>query len=138
MGRRTKRIEIRLTQEEAEAIRKNASGYSSLGHYIRCAVSEYSNIHAREQLRLMNTLGDYYRDYQNQLSWAGSNLNQSVKRANELAVAGLLTPAYIRDVLMPVVSATQDSINSLKSELEKLTKQALRFQGSGKPRNQGN
>lgn len=135
MGRRTKRIEIRLTEEEAEAIRKNASGYSSLGHYIRCAVSEYSNIHAREQLRLMNTLGDYYRDYENQLSWAGSNLNQSVKRANELSVAGLLTPAYIREVLLPVISATQESINSLKSELEKLTKQALRFQRNGKPRN---
>lgn len=130
MGRRTRRIEIRLTEEEAEAIRKNASGYSSLGHYIRCAVSEYSNIHAREQLRLMNTLGDYYRDYQNQLSWAGSNLNQSVKRANELSVAGLLTSAYVRDILMPVVSETLVSINSLKSELEKLTKLAVSGLGS--------
>lgn len=132
MGRRTRRIEIRLTEEEAEAIRKNSVGYSSLGHYIRCAVAEYSNIHAREQLRLMITLGEYYRDYQNQLSWAGSNLNQSVKRANELSVAGLLTPAYIRDVVMPVVSETLNTLNALKSELEKLTKQAVRGQDFGK------
>ena len=128
MGRRTKRIEIRLTEEEAELIRKNAGNYSSLGHYIRCAVSEYSNVSAREHIRLMNDLSEYYRNYQNQLSWAGSNLNQSVKRANELSVAGLLTDTYIRDVLMPVISNTLETISSLKSELERITKIVVKTQ----------
>lgn len=128
MGRRTRRIEIRLTEEEAELIRKNASNYSSFGHYIRCAVSEYSNVSAREHIRLMNELSEYYRNFQNQLSWTGSNLNQSVKRANELSVAGLLTATYIRDVLMPVISNTLETISSLKSELELITKRIIKNQ----------
>ncbi len=128
MGRRTRRIEIRLTEEEAEKIRNNASGYSSIGHYIRCAVSEYSNVNAREHIRLINELGEYYQNCQNQLSWAGGNLNQSVKRANELSVAGLLSGAYIKDVLMPVVSETLTSIESLKAELEKITKKVIKTQ----------
>ena len=83
---------------------------------------------AKQKVRLMNELSEYYRNYQNQLSWAGSNLNQSVKRANELSVAGLLTATYIRDVLMPVISNTLETISSLKSELELLTKKVIKTQ----------
>lgn len=125
MGKRTRRIEIRLTEEEAEYIRKNAESYSSLGHYIRCAVSEYSNIGARERLDLINMLSQYYQSYQNQLSWAGSNLNQAVKRANELSIAGRLEESYIRKTLQPIISETLININNLKTELKKLTKEVI-------------
>ena len=58
----------------------------------------------------MNDWGLFYQKYQNELSWAGGNLNQSVKRANELAVAGLLTPSYIQEVLLPIILETQDTL----------------------------
>ena len=74
--------------------KEKPASYSSVSHYIRSALAEYSNIGTKRQLELMNDLGLFYRKYQNELSWAGGNLNQSVKRANELAVAGL--PAIFR------------------------------------------
>ena len=109
--------------EESE---KSAS-YSSVSHYIRSALAEYSNIGTKRQLELMNDLGLFYRKYQNELSWAGGNLNQSVKRANELAVAGLLAPSYIQEVLLPVILETQETLNRIKKDLDSLTQKAVRI-----------
>lgn len=72
-------------------------------------------------------LGEFYRKYHNELSHIGGNLNQSVKRANELSVAGLLPPEYLREVLMPVIRETQDTLNEIKRELEEVTKKAVKL-----------
>lgn len=122
---RTKRLHVRITEEEAAKIKKDSENYSSVGHYIRCAVAEFSNVNARKLLALLESLGDYYRDTKNQLSWAGGNLNQAVKRANELAVAGQLTGAYVRDILFPTITATLASIDELKERLEEITKKII-------------
>ena len=44
-----------------------------------------------------------------------------MKRANELAVAGLLPPSYIREVLLPVIRDTQNIVNGIKRQLDTLT-----------------
>ena len=90
-------------------------------------MAEYSNINAKQKLELINELGSYYRKVQNELSWAGGNLNQSVKRANELAVARLLTPSYIQEVLFPTVQDIQHTINEIKRELYQVTKLATKL-----------
>ena len=90
---RTKVFQLRLTPDEAALLKEKSEPYGSVSHYIRCAVAEYSNIHVRQRLELIQELGMFYRKFRNELSWAGGNLNQSVKRANELSVAGLLPPA---------------------------------------------
>ena len=104
-----------------------ASERLPLSHYIRSALAEYSDIGTKRQLELMNDLGLFYRKYQNELSWAGGNLNQSVKRANELAVAGLLAPSYIQEVLLPVILETQETLNRIKKDLDYLTQKAVRI-----------
>ena len=126
---RTKVFQLRLTPEEAALLKEKSASYSSVSHYIRSAVAEHSNIDAKKKLELINDLGLFYRKFQNELSWAGGNLNQSVKRANELAVAGLLAPEYIQEVLMPTILEARDkegtgcrnpksrqALNALKSE----------------------
>lgn len=65
--------------------------------------------------------------YQNELSWAGGNLNQSVKRANELAVAGLLAPEYIQEVLMPTILDTRKTLNEIKKDLDAVTRKAVKL-----------
>lgn len=50
------------------------------------------------------------------------NLNQSVKRANEPAVTGLLTGNYVTQVLMPEIQTTQRVLSNLHDELIKKTK----------------
>ncbi|MGI6793177.1 hypothetical protein ACMYZ5_02435 [Bacteroides sp. KG68] len=124
---RTKYFQLRLTTDEYAWLKEKSVGYTSVSHFIRSAVAEYSNINAKQRLELINELGQFYRKYQNELSWAGGNLNQSVKRANELAVAGLLAPSYIQEVLLPVILETQETLNKIKRELYNVTKKGTKL-----------
>ena len=94
--------------------------YQSVSNYIRQAVQEFTHVDVRQQIEMMQDLRAFYRKFQNELSWAGSNLNQSVKRANELAVAGLLAPSYVYEVLLPSIQDMQETLNKLKEDLELL------------------
>lgn len=84
-------------------------------------------MNAKQRLELINELGEFYRKWQNELSWAGGNLNQAVKRANELAVAGLLASGYIQEVLLPVILETQETLNEIKRELYNVTKKGTKL-----------
>lgn len=118
---RNKYIKVRMTPEEIRAFKEKSAEYKTVSHYVRKALEEYSNVSVRRQLELMQELSSFYRRYQGELSHIGGNLNQTVKRANELAVAGLLPPSYIREVLLPVIRDTQETVNGIKRQLDILT-----------------
>ena len=123
---KTKYIKVRMTLEEVEQFKKKAKEYKTVSHYVRRALEEYSNMNIRQQIELMNDLGTFYQKYQNELSWAGSNLNQAMKRANELSVAGVLAPGYLREVLLPTIQETQHTLTLIKRELETLMLKSIR------------
>ena len=58
--------------------------------------------------------------------WAGGNLNQVVKRANELAVAWLLAPSYIQEIVLPTIRETQETMNRIKRDLELITLKCIK------------
>ena len=118
---RNKYIKVRMTPEEIRAFKEKAADYKTVSHYVRKALEEYSNVSVKQQLELMQELSSFYRRYQGELSHIGGNLNQTVKRTNELAVAGLLPPSYIREVLFPVIRDTQETVNGIKRQLDILT-----------------
>lgn len=125
---KTKYIKVRMTPEEQAMLKKRLKEENmTIAYYVRSAMAEYSNIDIRERLRLINDLGAFYRKFRDELSWAGGNLNQSVKRANELAVAGLLPPSYIREVLMPTILGTQKTLTEIKRDLETVTRKAVKL-----------
>lgn len=124
---RTKYIKVRMTLGEVLQFKEKAKSYGSVSNYVRSAVAEYSNVNAKQKLELIQELGSFYRKFQYELSHIGGNLNQSVKRANELSVAGLLSPSYFREVLMPVILETQRTLNGLKRELDAVTKRAVKL-----------
>ena len=119
-NQRTKVFQLRLTSDELLNLKEKAVPYQSVSNYIRKAVEEFTHVDVRQQIEMMQDLRAFYRKFQNELSWAGSNLNQSVKRANELAVAGLLAPSYVYEVLLPSIQDMQDTLNKLKEDLELL------------------
>ncbi|MDE6173046.1 hypothetical protein [uncultured Bacteroides sp.] len=128
MTQKTKYIKVRMTPEEQSTLKEKLKEKKmTIATYVRSAMAEYSNTDARQRLELINNLGTFYRKFREELSWAGSNLNQSVKRANELAVAGLLPPSYIREVLMPVILETQKTLNEIKRDLETMTRRAIKL-----------
>lgn len=126
-SKKTKYIKVRMTEEVVKKFKEKAADYDSVSHYIRCAVSEYSDINAKKRLELINELAAFYHKYWDELSWAGGNLNQSVKRANELAVAGRLAPYYFDKILLPQIQETQGTINEIKKALDVVTKKAIRL-----------
>ena len=128
MTQKTKYIKVRMTPEEQSTLKEKLKEKKmTIATYGRSAMAEYSNTDAKQRLELINNLGAFYRKFRDELSWAGGNLNQSVKRANELAVAGLLPPSYIREVLMPVILETQKTLNEIKRDLEAVTRKAVKL-----------
>lgn len=123
---RNKRIEIRLTEDEHARIKEKSVGFCSIGHYVRSAISEFSDINAKQKLEQLNELADFYRAYRDDMSHISGNLNQSVKRANELSVAGLLTSAYILQVLMPTIDNTKQTLEVLNRKLMNVTEKVIR------------
>ena len=96
---------------------KEKSGlFHSVSHYILSAVQEFSNVDVKERIELIRELGEFYRKNQKELSWAGGNLNQVVKRANELAVAWLLAHSYSREIVLPTIREAQETMSRVKRD----------------------
>lgn len=127
MKQRTERFEMRLTPEEAAGIREKSKRYHSVSNFIRMAVNEFSDTDAKTRLELCNDTARLCRKFQGELSWMGSNLNQAVKRANELAVAGLLSESYFKDILAPLIEGVEKMIKAVKSEQEDIARKAIRL-----------
>lgn len=116
MKQRTERFEMRLTPDEIAGIREKSKRYHSVSNFIRMAVNEFSDTDAKTRLELCNDTARLCRRFQDELSWMGSNLNQTVKRANELAVAGILTESYFKDILTPMIENVARLVKSIKEE----------------------
>jgi len=119
-NQRTKVFQLRLTADELLSLKEKAVSYQSVSNYIRKAVEEFTHVDVKQQIEMMQGLCVFYRKFQNELSWAGSNLNQSVRRVNELAVAGLLSPGYVNEVLLPSIQDVQNILKRIKDDLETL------------------
>lgn len=116
MKQRTERFEMRLTPDEIAGIREKSKRYHSVSNFIRMAVNEFSDTDAKTRLELCNDTARFCRKFQDELSWIGSNLNQTVKRANELAVAGLLSESYFKDILTPMIENVAGLVKSIKEQ----------------------
>ena len=118
---RTIIFKVRLTQEELQLFQKKAESYGgNASAMVRDAVRLLDDKGVRGQVKSMNTLISFYKTYQQQLSWLGGNFNQSMHRANELAIAGELSHDYFSNVLLPKTKEAISIIRQLKSELDKV------------------
>ena len=121
---RTIIFKVRLTREELQLFQKKAESYGgNTSAMVRDAVRLLDDKGVRGQVKSMNTLISFYKTFQQQLSWLGGNFNQSMHRANELAIAGELSPDYFSSVLLPKTKEAISVIRQLKSELDKVHSQ---------------
>lgn len=121
---RTIIFKVKLTQEELQLFQKKAESYGgNASAMVRDAVRLLDDKGVRGQVKSMNTLISFYKTFQQQLSWLGGNFNQSMHRANELAIAGELSPDYFSSVLLPKTKEAISVIRQLKSELDKVHSQ---------------
>jgi len=67
-----------------------------------------------------------YKKYQQDLSRIGGNLNQTVKRANELAIIGKLNQYYYSNLLYPRIMEIQELICEIKDEQQQIVTRLIR------------
>ena len=119
MKKKCIRLEIRLTDEEAQMFQNKAKNYGgNVSVMVRDAVRRFDDKRTRGKIETMDSLLQFYKKYQQQLSWLGGNFNQCMHRANELAIAGELTESYFRSILIPETRNAIQAIRSIKAELD--------------------
>ena len=67
-----------------------------------------------------------YKKYQQELSRIGGNLNQTVKRANELAIIGKLDQFYYSNLLYPRIMEIQELICEIKDDQQQIVTRLIR------------
>ena len=122
MEKKTKRLWIRLSPEEEALFKRKAAHYSTVSAMVRDAVKQFDDTATVGQIDALNKMTDLYLKFQQDLSWLGGNFNQTMKRANELAMAQELTPQFFEQVLYPQVTEIQKLINSVKREQHDIAK----------------
>ena len=100
--------------------------YRNWGAFIRDAVKQFNDIGTHRKIEALNEMTGLYKKHQQELSWIGGNLNQVVKRANELAIIGELTQSYFDDVLFPQVREIHSLICEIKDEQYQIVKKIMR------------
>ena len=127
MEKKTKRIWIRLSPDEEALFRRKAVRYKTVSAMVRDAVRQFDDTATRGKIEAINRMTDLYVKYQQDLSWLGGNFNQTVKRANELAIGQELTPQFFEQVLYPQVAQLQQLISDIKREQHDIAKQLTHF-----------
>ena len=127
MEKKTKRLWIRLSPEEEALFKRKAARYSTISAMVRDAVKQFDDTATVGQIDALNKMTDLYLKFQQDLSWLGGNFNQTVKRANELAIAEELTPQFFEQTLYPQVAEIQKLINSIKGELHYIAKEVSKL-----------
>ena len=121
-----KRIEIYLNEKDAALFEKKAVHYKNWGPFIRDAVKQFNDKGTVRKLDALNEMVCLYKKHQDELSWIGGNLNQAVKRANELAKIGKLDQFYYSNLLYPRIKEIQELICEIKDEQQEIVKKLIR------------
>lgn len=127
MERKTKRIYIRLTPDDEALFRRKAARYQTVSAMVRDAVKQFDDTATLGKIDALHAMMDYYKRYEQQLSWLGSNFNQSVHRANELAITEELTPQFFEQVLYPQTKEIIRLIQELKRQLSQVAIQLTKL-----------
>ena len=119
MKKKCIRLEIRISEEESQMFQNKAKNYGgNVSAMVRDAVSRFDDKRTRGKIETMEVLLQFYKKYQQQLSWLGGNFNQCMHRANELALEGELNESYFRSILIPETRNAIQAIRSIKAELD--------------------
>ncbi len=126
MERKTKRLWIRISAQDAELIRQKAANYKTVSSMIWDAIKQFDDTGTKRKIVALNEMTVLYKKYQQDLSWMGGNFNQVVKRANELAIANELTVSFFENVLFPQIMKLQKLLTAIKQEQHQIAKRLTR------------
>lgn len=124
--KRTKRVYIRLNDNEMEIFRNKAKNYTQMSSMIRAAVNQFNDAWAIRRLDALNELSGLIRSFGVELSKIGGNVNQVAKRANELVYAGELNQEYYDKVVLPTVEEIQKMMLDVKDQQSQILNKLIK------------
>lgn len=127
MGRKTKRLWIRMSPEEERLLKEKAVNYRTISSMVWDAIKIFDDKAIIGKFDTLNEMIALYRKYQQDLSWMGGNFNQIVKRANELAIGEELTMPYFKQVLFPKIEELQKLLYDIKREQHQIAKKLTKL-----------
>ena len=122
-----KRIELYLKPKDVALFEKKAIRYRCMSSMIRDAVKQFNDLATHRKIEALNGMVDLYKKHQQELSWLGGNLNQAMKRANEMAKSKELSQSYYDEVLFPQVKELQEFLHDIKEEQHQIAKKLIRL-----------
>ncbi len=122
MERKTKRLWIRISAQDAELIKQKAANYKTVSSMVWDAIKQFDDTGTKRKIVALNEMTALYMKYQQDLAWMGGNFNQVVKRANELAIANEFTLPYFEKVLYPQIMELQNLLTAVKQEQHQIVK----------------
>ena len=126
MERKTKRLWIRISAQDAELIKQKAVNYKTVSSMIWDAIKQFDDTGPKRKIAALNEMTALYKMYQQDFAWMGGTFNQVVKRANELAIANELTLHYFEKVLYPQIMELQKLLTAVKQEQHQIVKRLTR------------
>lgn len=127
MGRKTKRLWIRMSPEEERLLKEKAVNYKTISSMVWDAIKIFDDKATIGKFDALNEMIALYRKYQQDLSWMGGNFNQLVKRVNELAIGEELTMPYFKQVLFPKIEELQNLLCDIKREQHQIAKKLTKL-----------
>lgn len=125
--KRIHQIHLVVSDAELEIFKNKAKNYNKLSSMIRDAVVQFNDQATKRSLESLNELSELINSFGVELSKQGGNLNQVVKRANELIYAGELDKRYFEEVLSPQIEKTQKLVFEVKKQQKEIFKRLMRL-----------
>lgn len=120
-------IKLRVNEEELQLFKDKSQRYQNMSSMIRDAVRQFDDVQTKGRIESLTEIKNYYTRFDQRLGWLGGNINQAQHRANELAIAGELTPAYIYQVLFPKINEAISLIREMKAEQDSIYSKLLKL-----------
>lgn len=120
-------IKLRVNEEELQYFKNKSERYQNMSSMIRDAVSQFDDIQTKGKIKALAEIKYYYTRFDQRLGWLGGNVNQAQHRANELAIAGHLSSAYIQQVLLPIIKEALQLVREMKAEQDAIYAKLLKL-----------
>lgn len=124
--KKTKRIYLRITEEEYDAISRRSKPFQSMTNFIKRAISEFSDSTVAESMETRRNLAKNFAEMDEKLSHVGGNLNQAMKRINEAAVEGHPYQDIMQTRLLPIVKECYELCIDIRTSTRDITQKLIK------------
>lgn len=124
--KKTKYFKLRLTPEELTSLKKQADGFSSVTHFVKEAIKEFSGQSPKQRIEMRSKVAQYFSSIDVHLAHMGGNLNQAMHRCNEASKAGIPVGTILMNDVVPKVQDCHAMLIEIRKVLYSLSTDAVK------------